>query len=141
MKKYLALLSLVVNALCFSQQYYYYHGVGYQKLEGTTDYWEITVHPTVNEDLFISYPDIPCSSEWIFVREDKGGKIYKEKLVSGFDKCIDNGIVLLMDDETSITSKRFYIYQDEQSTQPYALGFIDEIIAQIPKDLLPPKIK
>ena len=110
-------------------------------MEETTDYWEITVHPTVNEDLFISYPDIPCSSEWIFVREDKGGKIYKEKLVSDFDKCIDNGIVLLMDDETSQTTKRFYIYQDEQSTQPYALGFIDEIIAQIPKDLLPPKIK
>ena len=70
--------------------------MGYQKLEETTDYWEITVHPTLNEDLFISYPDIPCSSEWIFVREDKGGKIYKEKLVSNFDKCINNGIVLLI---------------------------------------------
>lgn len=108
-----------------------YSGFGIQVDHQT---WKIEVQKNNNGSYKINYPDIPCSSVWkvaenlkdIYpVEEGVNYSIAQEKLTTGKDKCMDNSWVLLVDEKLSKTAKRFYIFETEHDSKPYAYGFLE----------------
>ena len=65
MRKHIVILALLLGSLTFAQSFY--TGSGYQKGD-FIDFWYIELSETKNKDLKVNYPDIPCTSKWVFVR-------------------------------------------------------------------------
>ena len=135
MKKHLSLFLLIFSSLYFSQnKTENYFGFGFQK--DTNESWIIEVSKNSNDTFTVNYPDLKCSGIWkvaknlkdIYpVEEGVNSLIAEEKLETGLDKCMNNGWVLLVDEKLSKTTKRFYVFETEHHSKPYAFGFLEEI--------------
>ena len=78
-----------------------------------------------NNEYSVKYPTIPCTAKWKLIRQENNYLIYQEELLTGFDNCINNGIIFLVDDSSSSTTKRFYIFDKIGNEKPYAYGFLE----------------
>jgi len=110
----------------FSQSQNNFKGVGFQK--DILEYWDLELTSLNDNNYQVEYPNIPCTANWIFIKKEKNYKMYKEELTSGFDNCKNSGIILVMNDDKSSNTKRFYIYDKEEDLEPYAFGFLQLIV-------------
>lgn len=123
MKKTIFLISLFLISLCFGQSRYI--GVGFQK--DILESWNLEIIKINNNEYSVKYPSIPCTSKWTLIKQEDNFLIYKEELTSGFDECKNFGIIFLIDDSSSSTTKRFYIFNKIEDKKPYAYGFLELI--------------
>lgn len=135
MKKHISFLILFFSSFYFSQnKTENYVGVGFQK--GTNESWKIELCKNSDHTFSVNYPDLECSGVWKIaknlkdiypVEEGVNSLIAEEILKTGLDKCMNNGWVLLVDEKLSKTTKRFYVFETEHHSKPYAFGFLEEI--------------
>ena len=134
MKKHISLLIVFFSSLYFSQnKTANYVGVGFQK--GINESWKIELTKNSDDTFSVNYPDLECSGIWEIAKNlkdiypvEEGVKylIAEEKLDIGLDKCMNNGWILLVDEKLSKTTKRFYVFETENHSKPYAFGFLEE---------------
>ncbi len=135
MKKHISLLLIIISSFYFSQnKTENYVGVGFQK--GTNESWKIELSKNSDDTFSVNYPDLKCSGIWKIAKNlediypvEEGVKslIAEEKINIGLDKCMNNGWILLVDEKLSKTTKRFYVFETEHHSKPYAFGFLEKI--------------
>ena len=134
MKKHISLLIVFFSSLYFSQNKTpNYVGVGFQK--GINESWKIELTKNSDDTFSVNYPDLECSGIWKIVKnlkdiytveEGVNSLIAEEILEAGLDKCMNNGWILLVDEKLSKTTKRFYVFETEHHSKPYAFGFLEQ---------------
>ena len=134
MKKHISLLIVFFSSLYFSQnKTANYVGVGFQK--GINESWKIELTKNSDDTFSVNYPDLECSGIWKIVKnlkdiypveEGVNSVIAEEILEAGLDKCMNNGWILLVDEKLSKTTKRFYVFETEHHSKPYAFGFLEQ---------------
>jgi hypothetical protein len=134
MKKHISLLLLIISRFYFSQnKTENYVGVGFQK--GTNESWKTELIKNYDDPFSVNYPDLECSGIWKIAKNMKDiypieeavkYLIAEEKIDTGLDKCMNNGWILLVDEKLSKTTKRFYVFETENHSNPYAFGFLEE---------------
>ena len=133
-KTNISVLILFFSSIYFSQnKTENYVGVGFQK--GTNESWKIELTKNSDDTFSVNYPDLECSGIWKIaknlkdiypVEEGVNPLIAEEILETGLDKCMNNGWILLVDEKLSKTTKRFYVFETEHHSKPYAFGFLEE---------------
>lgn len=133
MKKHISFLMILFSCFCFAQdQAENYVGIGFQN--DTYETWKIQLSRNSEDTFLVNYPELECSGIWKISKKNKKKfpkekrtkhVIAQEEIVTGLDKCVNNGWVLLVDDQLSETTKRFYIFRTENDEKPYAFGFLE----------------
>ncbi len=121
MKKIFLLLNLVLCAFFYAQTKY--KGVGFQK--EIFESWDLEIVKINNNEYSVKYPSIPCTAKWKLIKQENNYLIYKEELLTGFDNCINNSIIFFINDNSSPTTKRFYIFNKIGDEKPYAYGYLE----------------
>lgn len=123
MKNVLIFLSVTLTSLCYSQSNFL--GVGFQK--DIKESWDLSLKKIDSKSFKVIYPTIPCTAIWTVIKETNDYLVYKEKLTSGLDRCIDNGYIFMVNDTFSKSTKRFYIFEKAGDENPYAYGFLEAV--------------
>ena len=121
MKKIFFLFSLVFCSIFNAQSKY--KGVGFQK--EIFESWDLEIVKINNNEYSVKYPTIPCTAKWKLIRQENNYLIYQEELLTGFDNCINNSIIFFINDNSSPTTKRFYIFNKIGDEKPYAYGYLE----------------
>ncbi|WP_295840663.1 hypothetical protein [uncultured Apibacter sp.] len=75
----------------------------------------------------VYYPSLDCSGTWTLI-ENKKYKKFKEEITDDKNEiCIPAEYLLLVDDDISPYTKRFYLYINNEDNQPIANGFLNEV--------------
>lgn len=123
--KFILIFSSVLLANFSTQAQSNYKGVGFQK--EINESWSISLKKDDSTSFKVTYPSIPCTANWNLIKETESYKVYKEKLTTGLDKCIDDGYIFIVDDTFSKSTKRFYIFETAGDENPSAYGFLEVV--------------
>ena len=123
MKSLYVVLTVSISSACYSQSNFI--GIGFQK--DIKESWNLSLKEIDNKSFQVRYPSIPCTAIWKVVKQTNDYVVYKEKLTSGYDRCIDNGYIFIVNDTFSNSTKRFYIFEKAGDDNPYAYGFLEKI--------------
>lgn len=121
MKKMMIFFLLAFGFSAFAQNSY--KGVGYQK--NTDEFWNFNLERLDDGSYTVNYPSLQCSSIWTVKKVTSEYTIYQEKLLTGLDKCVNNGFIFVNDDATSSTTQQFYFYDKVGDEVASAFGSLE----------------
>lgn len=98
-----------------------WYGYGEEHQDNTLWNVKLTID-SYNEDYRIEYPDLNCGGRLVFIREEYGNLIFREKITRGISNCIDG----LRAEVKIINSNKVEIYYYDQITGNLnATGYLD----------------